>query len=308
MSALRIGTRGSALALWQARTVASLLEARGVATEIVTYKTSGDRLQDAPLTETGTKGLFVKELEDALIAGAIDLAVHSAKDMSVTLPPGLTVAAVLPREDPRDAIVLPAPAPAARGVADVTAALEGAPVIGTSSLRRSAQLRALFPAARFVPMRGNVDTRLRKLDAGDFDAIVLAAAGLKRLGYGDRITWALDVDQCIPAPCQGIIAIETRLDVPAGIRELNDADADESFRAERALVAALGGGCQLPLGAITQLDGDRIRITAIVISPDGARRVSVSGVTDRGQPDEFGRGTADSLARQGAIAILDEVR
>ena len=308
MSALRIGTRGSALALWQARTVASLLETRRVATEIVVYKTSGDRLQDAPLTEVGTKGLFVKELEDALLAGAIDLAVHSAKDMSVTLPPGLAVAAVLPREDPRDAIVLPAPAPVAGGFADVKAALDGAPVIGTSSIRRAAQLRALFPSARFVPVRGNVDTRLRKLDGGDFDAIVLAAAGLKRLGYGGRITYALEIDHCIPAPCQGIIAIETRLDVPEGIRGLNDADADESFRAERALVAALGGGCQLPLGAITNAAGGQLDMTAIVVSPDGARRVTATAVTGRGRPEAFGREMADGLAREGAVAILDEVR
>src|SRR5262249_28696044 len=310
MSTLRIGTRGSPLALWQARTVASLLAARGVATEIVTYKTSGDRLQEAPLSEVGTKGLFVKELEEALLSGAVDLAVHSAKDMSVPLPDGLTVAAVLPREDPRDAIVLPAGAPVARGFVDVKAALEGGPVIGTSSIRREAQLRELFPNGRFVPVRGNVDTRLRKLDAGDFDAIVLAVAGLKRLGHGDRITYAFEVEHCIPAPCQGIVAIETRVDVPAGIREINDPDADVSFRAERALIAALGGGCQLPLGALVTPDEDVLWMVAIVVSPDGRRRVRVAGVTNRQAqtPEELGRDLADGLARQGAIAILDEVR
>jgi hydroxymethylbilane synthase len=304
---LRIGTRGSPLALWQARTVASLLAARRIETEIVTFKTSGDRLQDAPLTEQGTKGLFVKELEDALLSGAVDLAVHSAKDMSVTLPDGLTVAAVLPREDPRDALVLPG-APAAVDLAAATAALADAPSIGTSSVRRSAQLRALFPRARFGAVRGNVDTRLRKLDAGEFDAMVLAAAGLKRLGHADRITVALDVAQCIPAPCQGIVAIETREDVPAGLRDINDALALVSFRAERALIAALGGGCQLPLGAIATLHGPALEMEAVVVSPDGARRVRGTAAGDAGDPEELGRKLAEALARDGAIAILDEVR
>jgi hydroxymethylbilane synthase len=307
MSALRIGTRGSPLALWQARTVASLLEARGVATDIITYRTSGDRLQDAPLTEVGTKGLFIKELEDALLSDAIDLAVHSAKDMSVTLPDGLAIAAVLPREDPRDAVVLPG-APGALDFARVAAALGDEPSFGTSSIRRSAQLRALFPHARFGAVRGNVDTRLRKLDAGEFDAMVLAAAGLKRLGRGDRITAALAVAQCIPAPCQGIVAIETRTDVPAVLREIDDARASVSFRAERALIAALGGGCQLPLGAIATPDGGALEMEAIVVSPDGTRRVRGTAAGDAGRPEELGRTLAAALARDGAIAILDEVR
>lgn len=305
---LRIGTRGSVLALWQARTVAALLAARGVATEIVTYKTSGDRLQEAPLTEAGGKGLFVKELEDALLSGAIDVAVHSAKDMSVGLPPGLAVAAVLPREDPRDALVLPGTPAAAGDLAAVRIALGGSPIIGTGSIRRSAQLRALWPNARYDAVRGNVDTRLRKLDSGEFDAMVLAAAGLKRLGRADRITLPLDVAQCVPAPCQGIVAIETRTDVPGGLREINDPAADVSFRAERALIAALGGGCQLPLGAIATPRGPTLEMEAIVVSPDGARRVRGSAVGDSGRPEELGRQLAAALARDGAIAILDEVR
>ena len=317
MTALRIGTRGSSLALWQARTVASLLAARGVATDIVTYKTSGDRLQDAPLTETGNKGLFVKELEDALLTGAIDLAVHSAKDMSVTLPDGLLIAAVLPREDPRDAVVLPRLRHGAGGQAGgqapldlgaVKAALGDAPSFGTSSIRRTAQLRALFPNARFGAVRGNVDTRLRKLDGGEFDALVLAVAGLKRLGHAGRITLALDVEQCIPAPCQGIVAIEARIDVPANVREINDPVADVSFRAERAVVAALGGGCQLPLGALAIPAGPTLEMSAVVVSPDGARRVRGTAVGDAGQPEELGRQLAGALARDGAVAILDEVR
>ena len=314
MSALRIGTRGSPLALWQARTVAALLAARGIATEIVTYKTSGDRLQEAPLTEVGTKGLFVKELEEALLGGAVDLAVHSAKDMSVALPEGLTIAAVLPREDPRDAIVLPrrrgehADAPAAMDFPAVAATLGDAPSIGTSSIRRAAQLRALWPGGRFGAVRGNVDTRLRKVDGGEFDAIVLAAAGLKRLGHADRITLAMDVAQCVPAPCQGIVAIETRADVPAGVAGITDAAARASFQAERALIAALGGGCQLPLGAIATPRGTALDMDAIVVSADGARRVRASAVGEVARPEELGRQLAAALARDGAIAILDEVR
>jgi hydroxymethylbilane synthase len=307
VSLLRIGTRGSALALWQARTVASLLESRGVRTEIVIYKTSGDRLQDAPLTEVGTKGLFVKELEDALLSGAIDLAVHSAKDMSVTLPEGLAVAAVLPREDPRDALVLPG-APAALDLAAATAALHGSPVFGTSSIRRSAQLRALWPQARFDAVRGNVDTRLRKLDAGEFDALLLAVAGLKRLGRADRISLALDVEHCIPAPGQGIVAVETRLDAPEVIRGIDDEAAAASFRAERALIAAVGGGCQLPLGAIATERNGALHMEAVVVSPDGARRVRAAASGDASRPEELGRRLAGELARGGAIAILDEVR
>jgi hydroxymethylbilane synthase len=308
VSALRIGTRGSALALWQARTVASLLAARGVATEIVTYKTSGDRLQEAPLTEVGSKGLFVKELEDALLRGAVDLAVHSAKDMSVALPAGLTIAAVLPREDPRDALVLPRHRQAMVDLAAVRAALGDAPSIGTSSIRRAAQLRGLWPGARFAPVRGNVDTRLRKLDGGEFDAMVLAAAGLTRLGYADRITLALDVADCIPAPCQGIVAVETRLEAPAGLAALSDAAADASFRAERAVIAALGGGCQLPLGAIATHRGGVLHLEAIVVSPDGVRRVRHALSGDAARPEALGRRVADELARRGAAAILDEVR
>lgn len=307
MSVLRIGSRGSALALWQARTVASLLGGRGIASEIVTYKTSGDRLQDAPLSESGTKGLFVKELEEALLGGAIDLAVHSAKDMSVVLPDGLAIAAVLPREDPRDALALPGAA-SGLDLPAAAAALGPAPAIGTSSIRRSAQLRALWPQARFGAVRGNVDTRLRKLDAGEFDALVLAAAGLKRLGHADRITVALAADVCVPAPCQGIVAIETRAgDMPSVLRDIDDAAAAASFRAERALIAALGGGCQLPLGAIAVHRDGALVMDAIVVAPDGSRRVRGSAAGDVRRPEELGARLAETLARDGAVAILDEV-
>ena len=298
---LRIGTRGSALALWQARTVAALLEARGHPTELVTIKTDGDRLQEAVLSQSGGKGLFVKEIEDALLARTIDLAVHSAKDMSVTLPDGLGVAAVLPREDSRDVLVFK----------PGRTALGDAPAIGTSSVRRSAQLTARFPGARFLPVRGNVDTRLRKVDEGEYDALVLAAAGLKRLGLGGRISELLSHDDCIPAPGQGIVAIETRADADgtrAAVEALNDPAAFAAFTAERAVVAALGGGCQLPLGAIAVFEGDALAMQAIVISPDGRRRIVRRGTGEASRPAELGRRIAAELAKAGAIAILAEVR
>jgi hydroxymethylbilane synthase len=301
MKALRIGTRGSPLALWQARTVAALLEREGRASEICVIKTSGDRLQDAPLSEAGGKGLFVKEIEDALLGEAIDLAVHSAKDMSVALPPGLGVAAVLPREDPRDALVY------RQGLT----ALGDTAAIGTGSIRRSAQLQGRHRGARFLPIRGNVDTRLRKLDAGEFDALVLAVAGLTRLGHAARITLRIPHDDCVPAPGQGIVAVETRIDdrvVGDALRAINDAGAAACFDAERAVVAALGGGCQLPLGAIAVLAGDRLEMQAIVTSPDGARQARARAAGEASRPVELGTRLADELARAGAIAILDEVR
>jgi hydroxymethylbilane synthase len=299
--ALRIGTRGSPLALWQAHAVAGLLEHHGRASEICIIRTAGDRLQDAPLSDAGGKGLFVKEIEDALLAGAIDLAVHSAKDMSVTLPAGLGVAAVLPREDSRDALVLPRGRPS----------LGETPGIGTGSVRRSAQLRARHPGARFLPIRGNVDTRLRKLDAGEYDALVLAVAGLKRLGHEERISERISHDDCVPAPGQGIVAIETRLDdadVRGVLQAINDAGAAACFEAERAVVATLGGGCQLPLGAIAVHAGDRLEMQAIVTSLDGARQVRRRAEGDASRPAELGARLADDLAGAGAIAILSEVR
>jgi hydroxymethylbilane synthase len=296
---LRIGTRGSALALWQANTVAALLARHGRQTEIVTIRTSGDRLQDRPLSEAGGKGLFVKEIEDALLAGTIDLAVHSAKDMSASLPAGLTVAAVLPREDPRDALVLRAGTTAA----DVSA-------IGTGSVRRGAQLGDRFPAARFLPIRGNVDTRLRKLDAGEYDALVLAVAGLTRLGHASRISEAIPIDDCIPAPGQGIIAIETREDAGTDDvwRAIDDRTAAIAFDAERAVVSALGGGCQLPLGAIAIPEAAHLVVHGIVTTPDGSRRIRRTVRGDVSDPAGAGQRLAAELKSGGAMAILNSLR
>lgn len=310
MTALKIGTRGSALALWQARTVAALIEAGGENVDIVVIKTGGDRLQERPLAETGDKRLFVKEIEDALLAEDVDIAVHSAKDMSATLPDGLEIAAVLPREDPRDALVLHA----GTTVADFAAALEHVghkPTIATGSIRRIAQLAAVLPQATFAPIRGNVDTRLRKLDEGGFDALVLAAAGMRRLGLSARISTTIPLEACIPAPGQGIVAIEIRGDdgrALGALESAGDAAAAVSLIAERAVVTALGGGCQLPLGAIAIHGVDGLTMHGVVATADGARiiRRTVEGpVSD---PGGLGVRLADELVRGGATEILDAVR
>lgn len=314
MSTWRIGTRGSALALWQAHTVKARLEAIGVAPcEIVVIKTDGDRLQDAPLSDIGGKRLFVKEIEDALLEGEIDLAVHSSKDMAVVLPPGLHIAGVLPRADARDALVLPE----SRGLvgadlARLVEALGTSPRLGTSSVRRVAQLHRQFPGAEFLPVRGNVDTRLRKLDAGDYDALVLAAAGLQRLERGARISGHLPVDVCIPAPGQGIVAVECREDsedITQTLVALSDRAADVALRAERAIVAALGGGCQLPLGAHCRETADGgLELMACVTSIESDHEVRAIGFGDASDPEALGEQVADRLLADGAGAILDAVR
>jgi hydroxymethylbilane synthase len=306
---LRIGTRGSQLALWQARTVAALLESAGIDVELVIIKTSGDRLQSAPMSEVGSKRLFVKEIEDALLDDAVDAAVHSAKDMPAALPEGLAIAATLPREDPRDAFVLP---PSHRGdVATALAGLGRPANVGTSSVRRIAQLSPAFPGAVFTAIRGNVDTRLRKLDAGEYDALVLAAAGLRRLGFGERITTMIQPRQCVPAPGQGIVAVEIRGDdheCRHALQHVHDAAAAAALDAERSVVSLLGGGCQLPLGALATITGAAMELQAVVCSPDG-RRVARSGATGPAHdPIALGQRVAQQLLDQGAAEILDEVR
>ena len=306
----RIGTRGSELALWQARTVAAQLGAHGHAAEIVVIKTTGDRLQTGLLAESGGRRLFVKEIEDALMAGRVDVAVHSAKDMPSELPEALTVAAVLPREDPRDALVLPA-APAPLPWADALARLTPGVTIGTSSVRRIALLTRLVPGARFVPLRGNVDTRLRKLDEGQFDAIVLACAGLRRLGYGYRISAAIPASDAMPAPGQGIVAIQIRREdtaTAAAVRPLNDAAAFACLEAERAVVSALGGGCQLPLGALATPLQTCLRVEAFVGSIDGGERIVTTVQGPFENAAVLGRLAADQLADGGALRLLEKVR
>jgi hydroxymethylbilane synthase len=304
VNTLRLGSRGSQLALFQANLVAQRIQAAGgPACEIVIIKTSGDRLQEAPLSDIGGKRLFVKEIEDALISGDIDLAVHSSKDMPALLPDGLDVAAVLEREDPRDALVLPhGPEPKAQSPEP--------PRIGTGSVRRIAQLRKRFPTAEFLNVRGNLDTRLRKLDSGEYDLLVLAAAGLRRLGFGARISVSVPIDECVPAPGQGIIAIEIRSDdsaTRAAVARVNHDDAASALAAERALVTALGGGCQMPIGGIAQPVGATdLELQAIVTSLDGARMIRYKKVGTRSDAAALGREVGEELLKQGAANILGE--
>ena len=299
MRPLRVGTRGSALALWQARAVTALLERGGAAIELVPISTRGDRRQDVPLAAIGGKGVFVKEIHEALLGGAIDLAVHSAKDMPAVSPDGLTIAGALPREDPRDAFVLPS------GHADD--GLPPSPRFGTGSPRRIAQLRRLHPTARFEAIRGNVDTRIRKLDAGEADALVLACAGLRRLGLSARISRPLTIEECVPAPGQGIIAVETRqadTDLVRRVAAIADAAAMIALAAEQAVVAELGGGCQLPLGVHAEVLGDRLVVRAVAASADGATPIESRVDGDSADPVEAGTRLARELASRGARELL----
>ena len=309
---LRIGTRGSELALFQADAVAAQLRAKtGLACETVVIRTSGDKLADASLAQIGGKRLFVKEIEDALLDGEIDLAVHSSKDMPVILPEGLRIAGVLPREDARDAVILPADGGQGMSVDDLVSRLGSAPRIGTSSVRRTAQLARLFPGASFLPIRGNLGTRLRKLDGGEYDALVLASAGLIRLQQHARISASLPIAACVPAPGQGIIAVEVREKddhVAAAVAAIDDARARAALDAERAVVVTLGGGCQMPIGAHAAVDSGALRLTAIVLSLDGKRTIRAESRGAEHEAARLGTTVAEDLLSGGAAEILAEVQ
>ena len=270
LTRLRIGTRGSPLALKQTREVATILSDRhGIASEdiaIVPIRTDGDRIQDRPLSEAGGKGLFTREIEHALLLGRIDLAVHSMKDMPTVLPDGLGVGAMLARADVRDAFI--------SSVAPSLAALPAGARVGTSSLRRAAQVRHARPDVEIVPFRGNVETRLRKLAAGEADATLLAVAGLNRLGIADRITAPVEVDVMLPAVAQGAIGIEMRLDEP-GVAEIVEAIDDRptsiAVATERAFLARLEGSCRTPIAGLARIVGDRIDFLGEILTPDGQR-------------------------------------
>jgi hydroxymethylbilane synthase len=296
---LRIGSRGSPLALVQAREVrgrlaaACGLDAERIAIEVI--RTSGDRITDRPLNEAGGKGLFTKEIEDALLRGAIDLAVHSSKDMTTALPPGLALTAFLPREDARDAFI-------SRRAASLHDLPAGA-VMGTASLRRAALVKRLRPDVEIVPLRGNVETRLRKIEAGEADATLLAVAGLKRLGLLAAATMLLDVDAFLPAVGQGAIGIETRAD-DAATRELvasiNDADTATALAAERAFLAVLDGSCRTPIAGHARIDGDRVRFRGMIVKPDGSAALDVCRDGWRDQAAELGADAGAELkARAG---------
>jgi hydroxymethylbilane synthase len=303
---LRIATRKSQLALWQAEHVAALLRRahEGLEIELVPMVTQGDRIQDRSLAAIGGKGLFIKELEVALEERRADIAVHSMKDLPGDLPEGLIIAAVLERADPRDALLTAA---ATAGIGDLP---RGARV-GTSSLRRQAQLLAARPDLRILALRGNVDTRLRRLDAGDMDAIVLACAGLIRLGLESHITARLDPSVCLPAVGQGVIGIECRDADPRTrslVSVLNHEATRRAMDAERAFAHRLGGSCQSPIAAHARQEGERLILDGLVAEPDGTRllRDTLSGNSD--DPAALGHGLAQRILNAGAGPLLERLR
>ncbi len=301
ITTLRIATRSSPLALWQAEEVSRRLSALypDLEVQLVKMKTKGDKILDAPLAKVGGKGLFVKELEAGLLAHAADIAVHSMKDVPVEFPEGLELALIMQREDPRDAFV----SNRYQSLSDMP---EGA-VLGTSSLRRQTQIREKFPKLKINWLRGNVNTRLKKLDDGEYDAIILAAAGLKRLGFDERIRALLEPEQSLPAIGQGAMGIETRSDdetVKQLIAPLADADTTLRVQAERAMNETLQGGCQVPLAGYAVLDGDQLYLRGMVGEPDGSRvlRAEIRGPSD--QAHRLGVQLAQDLLSQGAGEIL----
>ena len=301
MPSLVIASRESALAMWQARNIEARLGALYPQTKVTIrgMTTEGDRILDRALDKIGGKGLFVKELEDALAAGSADIAVHSMKDVPMVLPPGFAIAAITERADPRDAFV-------SNHHADFSALPDGS-CVGTSSLRRESQIRARFPRLKVEPLRGNVHTRLKKLDDGQYAAIVLAAAGLKRLGLADRITAILTPEDSLPAPGQGALGIECRADradLIALMQPLNHAATAACVRAERALSRALSGSCQLPLGAYAQAEGAGLRLRGFVASQDGKKIVRAELTADAGDPEALGTELAARLRALGATEIL----
>ena len=296
-----IASRESALALWQARHIQAQLTARypKLRVEILGMTTEGDRRLDISLAKIGGKGLFVKELEDALAAGRADIAVHSVKDVPMVLPEGFVLAAMAKRDDPRDAFV-------STRYSDL-AALPARARVGTSSLRRECQLRARYPRLDIGPLRGNVPTRLKKLDDGQYDAVILAAAGLKRLGLEDRITRVLPPAECLPAPGQGALGIEclaARSDLADLLAPLNDAATARCVAAERAFSRALSGSCNVPLGAYAELEGGRLRLRGFVGAPDGSRTVSGEESGPADTAEALGAALAEQLRAQGAADIL----
>ncbi len=301
-TALRIGTRGSQLALWQARWVQGAIAKLqpDVEVDLVVIKTQGDKILDVPLAQVGGKGLFVKEIEEALLDGRIDLAVHSMKDMPAELPEGLTICAVPKRENPLDALI-------SVRYSSLDDLPDGARV-GTSSLRRSAQLKHLRPDLVIVPLRGNLDTRLKKLETTDLDAIVLAAAGLMRLGLGDRITTYLTEAQMLPAVGQGALCIETRDADPAVraiIEALDDPDTHTAVMAERAFLKRLEGGCQVPIAGHAKTEGTRVSLCGLVANLDGRTIIKNTMTGQAERADRLGRSLGEDLLERGAGPILE---
>nr|WP_305791175.1 hydroxymethylbilane synthase [Desulfatitalea tepidiphila] len=304
-SSLRIGTRGSQLALWQARWVQAAItrDQPDITVELVIIKTQGDKILDVPLAQVGGKGLFVKEIEEALLENRIDLAVHSMKDMPAELPAGLVIGAIPARENAHDAFV-----------SVRHAALHDLPDgarLGTSSLRRAAQLKHQRPDLTIVPLRGNLDTRLKKLETTDLDAIVLAAAGLLRLGLGERITRYLNSEEMLPAVGQGALCIETRDDDPRVgpiVVKLDHADTHHAVRAERAFLKRLEGGCQVPIAGHATTDGSRVDLCGLVADVDGRRIIKNTRSGPVEIAEQLGRALAEDLLANGADHILESLQ
>jgi hydroxymethylbilane synthase len=300
MAHLRIGSRGSKLALWQAHHVAGLLKSAGHTTTIEVIKTTGDKITDVALSQVGTKGMFTKEIEEALLENRIDLAIHSLKDLPTEVDPAFTLAALLEREDPRDAFI-----------SVRHHRLEDLPenaAVGTSSLRRQAQLRTLRPDLRLSTLRGNVDTRLRKLEAGDLDAIILAAAGMRRLGLDSYIRGYFSPEVMCPAAGQGALAIEIRTgdsSTQQCVQHLDHPPTRIATTCERTTLQGLGGGCQVPIGAFAVVSDSRITLRAVVARPDGTQTLCISQAGN--DAVELGNFVAQALLEKGAQEILDDV-
>ena len=300
MARLRIGSRGSQLALWQAHHISALLRERGHEVELEIIKTTGDKITDVALAKVGTKGMFTKEIEEALAEGRVDLAVHSLKDLPTELSSGFAIAAITKRENPRDVFC-----------SKKYNSIEELPQrarVGTSSLRRQAQLKALRPDLEIHPLRGNVDTRLRKLEAGDYDAIILAAAGLNRLGKTELVKQIIPAEIMCPAAGQGALGIEIRAGDSETLKHLaflDDVAARASTTCERALLNKLGGGCQVPIGASAEMLNGRLHLEAIVAHPDGT--VVLRESRDGSDPVKLGEEVGDILLARGGDAILEEV-
>jgi hydroxymethylbilane synthase len=299
---IRIATRKSPLALWQAEYIAKLIEDKfpGIKTELVRMTTQGDKILDAPLAKIGGKGLFVKELEVGMLDGTADIAVHSMKDVPVEFPDGLHLAAILSREDPTDALV----SNHYQSINDLPPNAR----IGTSSLRRQCQVKALFPQAEILTLRGNVNTRLAKLDAGDYDAIILASAGLIRLGMAERITQRLDSKISLPAIGQGAIGIECRSDdddINNIIKQLHDINTGICVTTERAMNARLNGGCQVPIAGFAEIDGDVLMMRGLVGDPNGSRLFRCERKGRLYEAEFIGTTIAEDLLSQGAHKILE---
>lgn len=299
-SKVRIGSRGSQLALWQANHISALLRARGHEVEIEIIHTTGDKITDVALAKVGTKGMFTKEIEEALAAGRVDLAVHSLKDLPTELPPGFEIAAITERQDPRDAFC-------SKHYSKIQDLPKGARV-GTSSLRRQAQLKAIRPDLEIHPLRGNVDTRLRKLEQGEYDAIILASAGLNRLGKTELIKQIIPAEIMCPAAGQGALGIEIR-EGDATTRELvsflNDSTACATTMCERALLNSLGGGCQVPIGAFARLQHGKLHLESVVADPDGSTVLRDS--RDGDDPETLGNEAGAVLLKRGGDQILEAV-